>query len=108
MAVSSDTAWMPDNSTTPWLAGLRLDSYPGPTVGHRVAQAAYSIGADILSPSAKSFFGTVPDPSMDGYEAFTTKEMVDEAHRLGLRVVPWTVRAFPCLTSMAVYSCRNR
>lgn len=86
---------MPDNSTTPWLAGLRVDSYPGPTVGHRVAQAARSLGADILSPSAKSFFGTVPDPSMDGYETFTTKQMVDEAHRLGLRVVPWTVRECP-------------
>ncbi|KAI0734009.1 PLC-like phosphodiesterase [Fomitopsis betulina] len=89
--IDDDTAWMPDNSTTPWLAGLRVDSYPGPTVGHRVAQAARSLGADILSPSAKSFFGTVPDPSMDGYETFTTKQMVDEAHRLGLRVVPWTV-----------------
>ncbi|EPT04407.1 hypothetical protein FOMPIDRAFT_1040162 [Fomitopsis schrenkii] len=89
--IDDDTAWMPDNSTTPWLAGLRLDSYPGPTVGHRVAQAARSLGADILSPSAKSFFGTVADPSMDGYETFTTKQMVDEAHRLGLRVVLWTV-----------------
>ena len=102
MVICSDTAWMPDNSTTSWLAGLRLDSYPGPTVAHQVAQAAYVLGADILSPSAKSFFGTVPDPAMDGYEAFTTKEMVDEAHRLGLRVVPWTVRDLPPLSSIVL------
>lgn len=28
---------------------------------------------------------------MDGYLAFTTKEMIDTAHKLGLKVKPWTV-----------------
>ncbi|PCH33296.1 PLC-like phosphodiesterase [Wolfiporia cocos MD-104 SS10] len=89
--IDDETAYMPDNSTTPWLAGLRLDSFPGPTLGHQVAQAAQAIGADILSPSADSFYSPVPDPSMSGYQTFTTKEMVDEAHKLGMAVKVWTV-----------------
>ncbi len=87
----SETAFSPDNSTTPWLAGLRLDSFPGPTLAHQVAQAAHSIGADILSPAASSFETPVPDPDMEGYASFTTKEMIDAAHQLGLKVKPWTV-----------------
>ncbi|KZT06275.1 PLC-like phosphodiesterase [Laetiporus sulphureus 93-53] len=89
--IDDDTAFTADNSTTPWLAGIRLDSFPGPTVGHQVAQAARSIRADILSPSAQSFSSPVPDPEMAGYEAFTTREMVEEAHRLGMAVKVWTV-----------------
>ncbi|TFY54727.1 hypothetical protein EVJ58_g8689 [Rhodofomes roseus] len=98
--LDDDTAWMPDNSTTPWLAGLRLDSFSGPTVGHRVAQAAHSIGADILSPSARSFFSPALDPAMEGYEAFTTKEMVDEAHKLGISVKVWTVNRLNIVEQM--------
>lgn len=83
---------MPDNSTTPWLAGRRLDSFPGPTLGAQVAQAAQSIGANILSPSDISFRSPVADPAMPGYKTFTTKDMIDEAHKLGMEVKVWTVR----------------
>ena len=87
----SETAFSPDNSTTPWLAGLRLDSFPGPSLAQQVAQAAHSIGADILSPSASSFKTPAADPQMEGYVEFTTKEMIDTAHKLGLQVKPYTV-----------------
>lgn len=33
-----------------WLAGLDIDSFQGATIGERVARAAASIKADILSP----------------------------------------------------------
>lgn len=82
---------MPDNSTSPWLAGLRLDEFPGLSTDAQVAQAASRIGADILSPSAESFISPSPDPAMTGYIQFTTKDMVDEAHSLGMMVKPWTV-----------------
>ncbi|KAI0374531.1 PLC-like phosphodiesterase [Pilatotrama ljubarskyi] len=89
--IDDETGVMPDNSTTPWLAGLRLDTFPGPTLSAQVAQAAHHIRADILSPSAESFETPVPDPEMEGYVAFTTREMVEEAHRLGMLVKPFTV-----------------
>jgi len=85
------TATTTDNSTTPWLAGIRLDAFPGPTRGHQVAQAASHIGAEILSPAAVSSEGTTRDPAQPGYVPFTTKEMIEEAHRLSILVKPWTV-----------------
>ncbi|KAL6299631.1 PLC-like phosphodiesterase [Sparassis latifolia] len=89
--IDDETASMSDNSTTPWLAGLRLDSFPGPTFGAQVAQAAHLIGADILSPGAKSQDFPVPDPMMDGYQTFTTRGMIEESHKLGMEVKVWTV-----------------
>ncbi|KAI0768633.1 PLC-like phosphodiesterase [Trametes elegans] len=89
--IDDETGLMPDNSTTPWLAGIRLDAFPGPTLSEQVAQAAAHIGADILSPSAESYETPVPDPALEGYMTFTTREMVKEAHKLGLFVKPFTV-----------------
>ncbi|KDQ54804.1 hypothetical protein JAAARDRAFT_349685 [Jaapia argillacea MUCL 33604] len=89
--IDDETAIMPDNSTSPWLAGLRLDSFPGPTIGMQVAQAAHSIHANILSPSASSFETPVADPRMDGYQFFSSRDMFEEAHRFGMKVKPWTV-----------------
>ncbi|KAF9243899.1 PLC-like phosphodiesterase [Melanogaster broomeanus] len=60
--------------TSPWLAGLRLDDFPGPSLGERMAQAAHAINADILSPSGTAFI-----PSF--------------AHSLSLRVKPWTLNS---------------
>ncbi|KAI0757351.1 PLC-like phosphodiesterase [Daedaleopsis nitida] len=89
--VDDETAFGPNNATSPWLAGLRLDSFPGPSLAKQVVQAAHAIKADILSPSASSFETPVLDPEMEGYVAFTTKEMIDTAHQLGMKVKPWTV-----------------
>ncbi|EIW86408.1 PLC-like phosphodiesterase [Coniophora puteana RWD-64-598 SS2] len=89
--IDDDTALTSDeNYTTPWLAGLRLDTFPGPTSGHQVAQAAQAISADILSPSAESF-RSPEDLHAENYVPFATKAMINEAHRLGLKVKPWTV-----------------
>ncbi|KAI0935902.1 hypothetical protein AcV5_004191 [Taiwanofungus camphoratus] len=98
--VDDETAFMPDNSTTPWLAGRRLDSFPGPTLGAQVAQAAQSIGANILSPSDISFLSPVADPAMPGYKTFTTKDMIDEAHKLGMEVKVWTVNRMNVVEQM--------
>lgn len=80
---------MSDNSTSPWLGGLHLDSFPGPTLGQKMAQAAQAINADILSPCGTCFI-----PSYATFEDdlnFTTQAMVWEAHGLDLSVKPWTV-----------------
>jgi hypothetical protein len=76
---------------SPWQAGLNIHTFPGATLGEQVANAAGSIGATILSPAATADNSPVPDPTESGYVAFTTKAMIDQAHKIGLRVIPWTV-----------------
>ncbi|KAH9945626.1 PLC-like phosphodiesterase [Amylocystis lapponica] len=80
------SATAPDNTTTPWLAGLRLDAFPGPTPDMQVAQAAHAIGASVLSPSAETHL-----PGAAVRRPFATRAMIDEGHRLGMAVKPWTV-----------------
>lgn len=75
--VSRHTANGPENSTTPWLAGLDLSLFPGPTFDQQVAQAARYIRADILSPAATSDRSRTIDPSMEDYVPFTTKVGID-------------------------------
>ncbi|KAK7058341.1 hypothetical protein VNI00_001972 [Paramarasmius palmivorus] len=87
--IDIETAVMPDNSTSPWLAGLRLDNFEG-SFGEQVAAAAKFIDADILSPADVASLD-VDDPTQSGYVPFTTREMVDKAHELGMLVMPWTV-----------------
>ena len=82
------TALGPDNSTSKWLAGLRIDEFPGANIGAKIANAAAYIGADILSPIAISSGGTGSDPN---YIPFTTKDMIRRSHELGIEVIPWTV-----------------
>ena len=54
-----------------------------------VLRAATSFGADAISPVHGDPQGSsVIDP---GYQPFTTKEMVDQAHAAGMKVIPWTV-----------------
>ncbi|KAL5518567.1 hypothetical protein ACEPAH_250 [Sanghuangporus vaninii] len=91
--IDDETALHPTNTSlpSPWLGGIDLSSFPGPSTGEKVAQAADALGADILSPSAQSFETPVSDPSMQGYVPFASSEMVREAHRLGLDVKVWTV-----------------
>lgn len=69
---------------SPWLGGLDIDDFGGSLV-----RAAASFGADAISPvHGDPQGGSVLDP---GYRPFTTREMVDEAHAAGMKVVPWTV-----------------
>ena len=64
------TLWLDRDEPSPWLAGLDIHDFDGDPV-----RAAHSLGLDDISP----FFKEI------------TKELTDEAHELGLRVVPWTV-----------------
>ncbi|KAH0278685.1 putative glycerophosphodiester phosphodiesterase, partial [Aureobasidium melanogenum] len=76
------------NSKYPWLGGLDLDDFSGDWVA-----AAHSIGSSILSPNhgtGNSSDATVNSPL---HEPFTTKDIVDKAHALGMQVIPWTVDA---------------
>jgi len=82
----------PDNSTSKWLAGLRIDNFPGANVGEKISNAAASIGAGILSPDASLGVETGIDPSDPSYVPFSTmKDMIKQSHDLGMEVKPWTV-----------------
>ena len=59
-----------EEGASPWLGGVDIDDFKG-----NPYQAAKSIGADIVSP-----YG--PEISL---------ENVQEAHALGMKIVPWTV-----------------
>ena len=61
-----------DAEKSPWLGGLDIKDFKGDAM-----KAAKAIGADIVSP----YYGEI------------NKNMVDEAHELGMKVVPWTVNS---------------
>lgn len=82
----------PDNSTSKWLAGLRIDNFPGANLGEKISNAAVSIGAGILSPDANINVETGIDPSDPSYIPFSTmKDMIQQSHYLGMEVKPYTV-----------------
>ncbi len=69
---------------SPWLGGLDLADFGGSPV-----RAVKSFGARALSPvHGNPQNGRIGDPN---YVPFTTKALVDEAHRARIEVVPWTV-----------------
>ncbi|WP_196605121.1 glycerophosphodiester phosphodiesterase [Pectinatus haikarae] len=59
-----------EKAKSPWLGGLDIKDYNGDPV-----RAAHAIGMDIISP----------------YFTELSKQDVEEAHSLGMKVVPWTV-----------------
>ena len=78
---------------SPWLGGIDIDDFGGDLVA-----AADSFGADAISPvHGNPQNGKVGDP---GYVAYTTEEMVDDAHAAGMRVIPWTVDDVPTMQSL--------
>jgi hypothetical protein len=68
-------------------------------MGAQIANAAKYIKADVLSPAAFYWNGTSHDPSLPGYIPFITKDMIDHAHKLGMTVIPWTVRCCDFLSA---------
>ncbi|MFD3925263.1 glycerophosphodiester phosphodiesterase [Streptomyces sp. NPDC058614] len=69
---------------SPWLGGIDIDDFGGDPL-----KAVKSFGASAYSPVHGSpQNGKVTDP---GYVPYVTAKMVDEAHRLGLKVIPWTI-----------------
>lgn len=96
MKTKSTTAYGANNNTSVWLGGLHLEDFAGETTGEKIAYAAKSIKASIVSPGAYSSEGTGSDPSDAGYVPFATKDMISKAHKLGLLVKPWTVCFLGC------------
>jgi glycerophosphoryl diester phosphodiesterase len=78
---------------SPWLGGLDIDDFGGNLVA-----AAHSFGADTISPVQGSpQSGGVTQP---GFVPFTTREMVEQAHAAGMRVIPWTVDDVPTMDAL--------
>ena len=69
---------------SPWLGGIDIDDFGGDLV-----TATKSFGADAISP-VHGFpqDGKITDPA---YRPYVTSEMVRDAHRAGMQVVPWTI-----------------
>ncbi|MEV6864850.1 glycerophosphodiester phosphodiesterase family protein [Streptosporangium subroseum] len=78
---------------SPWLGGIDIDDFGGDPL-----KAVKSFGAGAFSP-VHGFpqNGKVTDP---GYRPYVTKTMVDEAHRLGIKVIPWTVDDEPTMNKL--------
>ncbi|WIW69997.1 glycerophosphodiester phosphodiesterase [Anaerosinus gibii] len=80
-------SWGPDavslrayqKGKSPWLGGLDIDDYQGNPI-----LAAKAIGVDIVSP----------------YYPEISKQDVDLAHELGMKVVPWTVNSVTDINMM--------
>ena len=66
------TLWLDRDEPSPWLGGVDIRDFDGDPV-----RAAHSLGLDDVSPYFKDI----------------TKELTDEAHELGMKVVPWTVNS---------------
>jgi glycerophosphoryl diester phosphodiesterase len=69
---------------SPWLGGIDVDDFGGSLVA-----AAASFRPDAISPvHGNPQNGKIGDP---GYVPYTTRQLVTEAHRAGIKVIPWTV-----------------
>jgi len=86
VALLDPTTIVPSSSGQfPWLGGIDLEK----DFGGNWVKAAHSIGASVLSP----YHGGPSNSSVNtpGYIEFSTAEVVKEAHKLGMEVIPWTV-----------------
>ncbi len=64
--------YLDTKEASPWLGGLNINDFKGNYV-----KAAKKIGADVVSP----------------YWEELSDQLVSEAHKLGMKVVPWTVNS---------------
>lgn len=83
VALYDDTTFKPGS---PWLSPVRYEDHAGDPLG-----AIKALGADISSPAYVNPWNGDAKASDPGFTLTTTKEYVDTAHGLGLKVVPWTV-----------------
>ncbi len=69
---------------SPWTGGIDMDDFEC-----SLPSAAASFGADAISP----VHGLPQEARVTdaGYLLFTTSEMVEQAHALGMKVIPWTI-----------------
>lgn len=69
---------------SPWTGGIDMDDFDC-----NLPAAAASFGADAISPvHGIPQNGRVTDAD---YQPFTSRQMVEQAHALGMKVIPWTV-----------------
>lgn len=69
---------------SPWTGGIDMDDFDC-----NLPEAAASFGADAISPVHGSpQEGRITDAD---YTPFVTRAMVEQAHGLGLKVIPWTI-----------------
>ena len=69
---------------SPWTGGIDMDDFDC-----NLPAAAASFGADAISPVHGSpQEGRITDAD---YKPFVTRAMVEQAHALGLKVIPWTI-----------------
>ncbi len=73
------TLWLDRDEPSPWLGGADIRDFDGDPV-----RAAHSLGIDDVSP----------------YFREITRELTDEAHEFGMRVVPWTVNSVDDIAAM--------
>ncbi|SDH11593.1 glycerophosphodiester phosphodiesterase family protein [Nonomuraea jiangxiensis] len=79
--------------TEVWLGGLDLDDFGGDPL-----KAIKSFGASAYSPTPGTPEAAgVTDPD---YRPYVTKQLVDEAHSLGIKVIPWTADDAPTMNAM--------
>lgn len=78
---------------SPWLGGIDIDDFGGDLVA-----AAHSFGANAISP-VHGFpqNGKITD---ENYEPYVTKRMVQEAHKNGMKVIPWTIDDEPTMNKL--------
>jgi glycerophosphoryl diester phosphodiesterase len=78
---------------SPWLGGIDIDDFGGDPL-----KAIKSFDADAFSP-VHGFppNGRITDPD---YRPYVTKAMVDQAHRLGIKVIPWTIDDQPTMNKL--------
>lgn len=82
--VDDETITPDENGDYPWLGGVQLENEDW-------VSAAASIGASIVSPvHGVPSNETVNTPE---YVPFVTKENTDQAHELGMQMIPYTVNA---------------
>ncbi|WP_100483976.1 glycerophosphodiester phosphodiesterase family protein [Mycobacteroides abscessus] len=80
VALWDETTWYPGS---PWLGGV------DPAIVSDPIDGAKQVGATILSPGyTVPYGGKVGDP---GFTLVADKKFIDKAHRLGLKVIPWTI-----------------
>ncbi|MDR0139576.1 glycerophosphodiester phosphodiesterase [Metabacillus idriensis] len=82
-----------EEGASPWLGGIDIDDFDGDLVA-----AAQSFGADAISP-VHGFpqNGKITD---ENYEPYVTKQMVEDAHAAGMKVIPWTVNDIPTMNKL--------
>ena len=72
---------------SPWLGGIDIDDFNGDLVA-----AVHSFGGDAISPvHGNPQNGKIGDAN---YVAYTTKEMIEKAHKVNIKVIPWSVSDF--------------